>query len=346
MPRKLATIRRITGINPIPGKDLIEQYSLGGWLVVDQKGAHQIGDLVVYIEPDSWVPLELAPFLERYNKIGEFNGVRGSKLRTIRLGGAVSQGLIMRIMAAPLPNTIYTDGEDVSELLGIQLWEPPPPNSADAKGPFPSFLIKTDQERIQNCFAELAALPPETTFEVTEKLEGQSYTAYIKDGVFGVCSRGLELKLDKDSVWKQVADRYRLEEKLRTLGRNLAIQGEQVGPGINGNIYGLTEPRLYVFDIFDIDKFEYLLPDEARVTADELGLDYVPIVAFDDLRAWMSTESLLEFADKQKSRLAPVLAEGFVFKSNTAPRFSFKAVSNTYLLRDKKATPWPVKEQP
>jgi len=343
MSRKLATIRRVTGINPIPGKDRIEQYSLGGWLVVDPKGAHQVGDLVIYVEPDSWVPLELAPILEQYNKIGEYNGVKGSKLRTIRLGGAVSQGLILPVGTAQMED--QNEGTDVSESLGIQLWEPPPPNRADAKGPFPSFIVKTDQERIQNCFAELAALPTNTTFEVTEKLEGQSYTAYIKDGVFGVCSRNLELKLDKDSVWKQTADTYKLEEKLRALGRNIAIQGEQVGPGINGNIYGLLAPRLYVFDVFDIDRFEYLEPDQARAACTILGLEYVPVLAEDyPIYRLGGVEGILKSAEDE-SVIDAVLREGLVFKSNNTPRFSFKAVSNAYLLRDKKPTPWPLKEQ-
>ena len=94
------------------------------------------------------------------------------------------------------------------------------------------------------------------TFEVTEKLEGQSFTAFLWDGVFGVCSRNLQLKTDEPSTWLSTAEKHGLEEKLRRrfeeTGEQLAFQGEQVGPGIEGNIYQFDSVRLYVYDVFDI----------------------------------------------------------------------------------------------
>jgi ATP-dependent RNA circularization protein (DNA/RNA ligase family) len=52
------------------------------------------------------------------------------------------------------------------------------------------------------------------------------------------------------------------ENKLKATGRNLAIQGEIVGSGIQGNQYKLNSHQLFVFSIYDIDKGTYLPPSE------------------------------------------------------------------------------------
>jgi RNA ligase (TIGR02306 family) len=60
--RKLASIRVIDSIDPIVGADAIEVATVGGWKIVVKKGEFAVGDLAVYLEIDSWVPTELAPF--------------------------------------------------------------------------------------------------------------------------------------------------------------------------------------------------------------------------------------------------------------------------------------------
>ena len=79
MTRKLATIRRIDEIRPIEGADAIEAAVVGGWVVVVKKCEFKAGDLAVYLEIDSWVPNELAPFLSKGNDPREYNGVRGER---------------------------------------------------------------------------------------------------------------------------------------------------------------------------------------------------------------------------------------------------------------------------
>lgn len=63
--RKLATIRKIDNIRPIVDADAIEAAVVGGWTVVVKKDEFKVGDLAVYLEIDSWVPHELAPFLSK-----------------------------------------------------------------------------------------------------------------------------------------------------------------------------------------------------------------------------------------------------------------------------------------
>jgi RNA ligase (TIGR02306 family) len=93
--RKMATIRKIDDIRPIEGADAIECAVVGGWQVVVKKGEYNVGDLAVYLEIDSFVPHELAPFLSKGQEPREFNGVKGERLRTVKLRGVTSQGLLL-----------------------------------------------------------------------------------------------------------------------------------------------------------------------------------------------------------------------------------------------------------
>ena len=93
--RKLATIRKIDSLTPIEGADKIELATVGGWKVVAQKGLYNVGDLAVYFEIDSWIPETLAPFLVKGKEARVFEGVAGERLKTIKLRGQISQGLLM-----------------------------------------------------------------------------------------------------------------------------------------------------------------------------------------------------------------------------------------------------------
>ena len=246
--RKLATIRRITEINPIEGADLIEAISIGGWTVVAQKAmGYKVNDLVVYLEIDAFVPTEVAPFLTQEGKEPkEYLGIKGERLRTKKLKGVVSQGLLLPLESVsdnPLFNAemLFYEGSDVTSLLGIVKWNPPQEfRSADAKGTFPSFIPKTDQERIQNLSREFDKYKEAAElWEITEKLDGSSMTVFFKDGNVGVCSRNLELKEDIDNTfWGCAVDSGAVDE-LKKFQQELALQGELIGPGIQGNKYNL-----------------------------------------------------------------------------------------------------------
>ena len=93
--RKLASIRKISGVEVIPEAEKICAYVVDGWKIVDAKGKYEVGELVVMLEIDSWVPHELAPFLSKGQEPRVYNGVKGERLRTIKLRGQVSQGLLL-----------------------------------------------------------------------------------------------------------------------------------------------------------------------------------------------------------------------------------------------------------
>lgn len=340
--RKLATIRKIDALTPITGADAIECAQVGGWKVVVKKDEYTIGDLVVYIEIDSWVPHTLAPFLSKGNYPRVYNAVEGERLRTVKLRGQVSQGLLLPLEIKmsgnllPVTRQCVLEGEDVSEALGIQKWEPPLEfMSSDAKGAFPSRIPKTDQERIQNLSSELAEwMTQDLTWEVTEKLEGSSMTAYLIDGEFGVCSRNLNLKPNPDATFWKTAIEAKLEAILIASGKEYALQGELIGEGIQGNIYKLNGTEFHIYDIYDVRNGKYLMPVERMAFVKLHGLKHVPVLSIDKDLGIGTIDELLSWAEDKSKLNANQEREGIVFKCNEKD-VSFKAISNRYLLKSK-----------
>ena len=340
--RKMATIRKIDELRPIVGADAIECAIVGGWTCVVKKGEYTVGDLAVYLEIDSWVPTELAPFLSKGKEPRVFGGIKGERLRTVKLRGQLSQGLLLSLGVLPANddfNGAWTEGEDVSELLGIVKWEMPmnAQLAGMARGNFPSVIPKTDQERVQNLKGEIAqAITDGLNFEVTEKLEGSSMTVYLIDGVFGVCSRNLDLKETEDNTFWQVARRDGIEAKMRAslLGGDFAIQGELIGPGIQGNIYKLSKPEFWVFDVYNISGGFYMNPAPRREFIKVMGLLHVPVMStYEDLGVG-TMEELLTWAEGPSALTLSQEREGIVFKQVNGG-MTFKAISNKYLLGEK-----------
>ena len=262
-----------------------------------------------------------------------FEEVEGERLRTIKLRGQISQGLLM-----PLPEINkffevpphFSENEDVTEILGVKKWEKaiPAQLSGLVKGNFPTQIPKTDQERVQNLKKEIEACQG-AVYEVTEKLEGSSMTCYKIDGVFGVCSRNLDLKRDENNSFWKVAIDLDIENKM-SFSDNFAIQGELIGPGVQGNIYGLTKLEFRVFDIYDIKEGCYMNPSDRKYVIDGMGLDHVPVIT-NEFKLQHSIDELLAMAE-YKSELANVEREGIVFKEVNGG-MTFKAISNKYLLK-------------
>jgi RNA ligase (TIGR02306 family) len=327
--RKLATIQKIKALEAIENADAIEKATVLGWELVVKKGEFQVGDWCVYCEIDSLFP-EKQQF--------EFLKPRGMRIRTVRLRGQISQGICFPLSILPA-DTLIVEGKDVSEVLGITKYEALIPASLAgvAKGLFPSFIPKTDETRVQVLQEVLDNYKNEVCY-VTEKLDGSSVTYFVKDGEFGVCSRNLELlESAENSLWK-VAKELKIEEKLKSLHGNFAIQGEIIGEGIQGNLYKLRGQSVHFFNVFDIDTYTFLGFIPFQETMKNLALPTVPIVETDFL---LSNEihALVE-KSKAKSVLNPnVWREGIVIRPLTEKRdtalgrVSFKAINPEFLLK-------------
>jgi RNA ligase (TIGR02306 family) len=338
--RKMATIRRINAIDPIAGADAIEVATVDGWKVVIKKGEFKVGDRAVYCEIDCWIPTKLAPFLSKGKEPREYMGVKGERLRTVKLRGQLSQGLLLNLDDVLSFTNSFKDGDDVSEVLNIGKWEMQVPAqlAGQVKGNFPTAIPKTDQERVQNLIEEInLAVILGHQFEVTEKLEGSSMTVYLIDGEFGVCSRNLDLKETEGNAFWSTARKDRIEEKLRNNGiNNIAIQGELVGPGVQGNIYKLIKPEFRVFDVYDIENGCYLNPDIRRKLIKDLDLLHVPVLLVDKDLGVGSIDEILQWAEglSVMGDITGPQREGLVFKQ-TNGGMTFKAVSNSYLIGEK-----------
>jgi RNA ligase (TIGR02306 family) len=336
MERKLASIRRISDIQEIPGADMIELAIVDGWKVVVAKNVgHKVGDMVVYCEIDSFLPIrEEFEFLRKssYKKMGDQEGFR---LKTIKLRGQVSQGLILPLKDLQLSNKdLLREGMDVTSELGIVKYEPPIPAelAGKVKGLFPSFIRKTDEERIQNLATEYEEMKKHTYY-VTEKLDGSSATFYFNNGEFGVCSRNLELLETEGNTFWKVARELDLENKLREYGFNLSIQGELIGEGIQGNPYKIKGQTVRFFNLFDIDLQEYHSLSVFKETMKVLGLETVPVLDI-NFHLPETIDKLLLMADG-KSELNPNFdREGVVIRSLDR-KISFKVISNKFLLNEK-----------
>ena len=341
MERKLATIKKITDINPIEGADKIELVTVGGWKVVVAKDVgHKVGDLVVYCEIDSFLPIrEEFEFLRKssYKKMSD--GTEGFRLKTSKLRGQISNGLILPIVVLNPPDTnIYItpfEGLDVTEMLEIVKYEPPIPAelAGKVKGLFPSFLRKTDEERIQNLTSEYEEwkIQSKHKFYVTEKLDGSSTTYYIKDGVFGVCSRNLELLETEGNTFWKVARELDLENKMKSLGKNISIQAELIGESVQGNPYKIKGQTIRCFNLFNIDTQEYSSLTDFKDTVEMLGLETVPVLNT-NFKLPDTIDELLKFADS-KSELNPDYdREGVVIRTLDR-KISFKVISNKFLLK-------------
>jgi RNA ligase (TIGR02306 family) len=411
--RKLASLRTVEAIEPIEGADVIELAVVGGWKVVTKKGEFKIGDLCVYIEIDAFLCDGVPAWQFLVDKQSQiFNGVKGHKLRTIKLRGQISQGLILPTSAFPILQLLLTEemskhnlGQvtnlpldlqeelsnlryglyeyeahvspqdlNLNKLLNVVKWEPmlSAQLSGLAAGLFPSFLRKTDQERAQNLRAEIfdfedRVIPsnpefnraeiissgkgdPNAQYEVTLKLDGSSMTVFARKDKdtgeiqSGVCSRNLEFKVDESNAGNSFirvaieSNLLAVVQRLAHSGVEIAVQGELVGPGIQGNQDQLHTHEFYVFDIregcylsatYRKTMFEQILSDGAKIK-------HVPVLhSSANLKSDLHIETmdqLLAYADGPG--LNSSRREGLVFK-RTDGQFSFKVISNAFLSKQK-----------
>jgi RNA ligase (TIGR02306 family) len=333
--RKLASIQTILSLSPIVGADAILLAKVLGWELVVKKTEFQVGDRCVFFEIDSVLPI--AQWNDHLRK--EPN--KPLRIKTIRLRGQLSQGLAMPLSI--IPTGEYEIGTDVTTLVGVTKYEPVVPAhlSGMAKGNFPAFLHKTDETRLQSEPKVLdEAISKGLVLVGTLKMDGTSFTAYRRDDEFGVCSRNLDLKETEGNAHWRMARKLKLEEILRSEPHNLSIQGEIVGPSIQANRLGLSESKLYLFNLFDIDTGKYLSHTELSAFAEKHMLNMVPTVYrldFGGVVGPRDVNHLLNIANNLNYDNGTP-AEGIVWRSMCETysdvikgRMSFKTISNRFL---------------
>ena len=362
--RHLATIRRIKELRPIPNADKIEVAIIDGWqVIVNKSDGFRVGGLVVYVEIDSVLP-------DR----PEFEFMRKYKFRvkTIKLRGQVSQGLVLPLSILKDDPYTRTLGDDVTDVLGITKYDPEAArekvwwhklavhnkvvfpwwlkpfkrikfirnwwiNKHKTITDFPDFIKKTDEERIQNMPILFDQIKHgEIPLTVTEKMDGTSATYFLKDGKFGVCSRNKWLLKEDDSPYWQVANQYHIEEFLRniTKGFNLVVlQGEIIGAGIQKNKYHLSGLMFMPFNlIFDGKRCDYQTMKEWMEMS---TMDCVPLLEKSLVLpdAW-EIQDIVEYS-KGRSLYRDIKEqrEGIVCR-NEHHHISFKVINPDFLLKE------------
>lgn len=306
---KLASIESVS-ISPHPNADKLELARVLGWQCVVRKGEFKTGDLAVFVAPDTILPK--APWSE-FLSDGKDAPIR---LRPAKLRGEFSQGLLLPLGVLPEPSRYWHVGADVGAELGVRKYEKEMPAqlSGEAAGPFPSWIAcRTDEDNYQAVPEQLAAVLVRQPLYISTKLDGSSMTVVVEHGkVTHVCSRNIDLKpSDTNAFW--IAARPVVEKA--NPDDHFVIQGELMGPGIQGNQLGLLSPTLYVFQIRDLDSGGYMCAWDTAWCINRLGLLHVPVIrgGFEADDAVFTAESLQELADNAKlDNGAP--AEGIVVR--------------------------------
>jgi RNA ligase (TIGR02306 family) len=180
---------------------------------------------------------------------------------------------------------------------------------------------------------------------MTEKIDGQSASYFVTrhNGAwfgpkytFGVCSRNIYLKTKHSCTWWNVAAQFDIENKLLSIGKDICIQGEIVGEGVQGNKYGLKGLDFYVFNVWDIATQSYYTYSDMVVLCNSLSLKTVPII--NDRVTLPATIPEIVDMSKGKSVLnTKVHREGIVVRTmanmpNGEP-VSFKCINPDFLLK-------------
>ena len=364
MSRKLVSVQKVKAIKPIEGADRIEVVQVLNWDCVASKGEYKVGDMVIYFEIDSLLP-----------DIPAFEFLRGSswsqklnkyKIRTHKFRGQISQGLIIpvrqlteiynQINKSAFSSIDYDEGDDLTELLKIEKYEPPVSN-----GPLGDiinhewYVPKTDEERIQVCAENVLSeyiKSEQGDWYESVKLDGTSCTAGLFEDAFLIGGRNQWYK--DENMYTTTVKKYITEEKLRayheTTGMYVVFQGELCGPGIQCNRLGLKEKDWFIFNVFtsDTGKMDsYTKCDLLNMLniCEYFGLKTVPLIPSEAKFDFKTTtdidetvENLLKYVDSIKYRTffddaSPnQIAEGAVFRMNDMS-YSFKVISNKFLLK-------------
>jgi RNA ligase (TIGR02306 family) len=323
---KLATIELIAELKPHPNADRLELATVLGWQTIVRKGEFTAGEKIVFVPIDTILPK--APWSEFL--ADKKNPDKPIRLKTIKLRGQFSQGLALPLTVLPECVRTWHPGADVGGELGIKKFEKeiPAQLSGIAKGNFPRHLApKTDED---NALSNPSLVDEVLQYPVTitQKLDGSSCTIIVKDGAIEhVCSRNLSLvESETNSFW-------RAARKLKLADFSGVIQGELMGPGIQGNQLELLEPELYVFQIRD--DVGWCAQAELDGLCERLGAKAVPVI--ESYEILHLTLDMLQFLADAQVLPNGKPAEGIVVRP-TEPRdyvgegrpLGFKLINRNY----------------
>lgn len=370
--RKLASVQTISEIKTHPNADSLELAIILGWQVAVVKDSFKVGDKVVYMEVDSILPPkpEFEFLASKKYRIKTIR-LRGERSEGIVFGMEILPKGTYEVgddVTELLGVTKYLTPQERREVevkkkkpkgffqkvlkffglyntsLGYKLrglvfpdWEW-----------FPSYVSKTDETRVQN---NPRVLSDGLEYFITEKIEGTSVTYGIDEkNNITTSTRNYVItpkRIKTDPSLQRYIDvigPYCVYESLQMWkeffgAKTLALQGEMVGPGISGNIYGLTEDDFYLFNLV-IDGKKYSVHGH-KASYINNAIKRVPVLGTFKADGKSTVDSILEAATFTSTieGTKETLAEGMVLRAFNAEEqvvSSFKVVSPEYLLKKEK----------
>lgn len=352
MSRKLASIQKIWKIEPIEGADRLELAHVLGWQIVIKKDQFKEGDDAVYFEIDSFLPIRPEFEFLRANSYKKTDLMgEGFKLRTLKLRGQISQGLLMPMSEFPeLTEAIYHVGDDVTDILGVRKWEieERATTGGTIMGELPYDVPHTDETRVQEN-PDLIQAFAGLEYYISTKMDGSSHSVSIDENGFHVTGHNFEYKDDDTSSFYRLVKERGYKEKMELLMdryeyqgeaiKTLTIQGELCAPGIQKNRLKLAKPEWYVFTVRINGKRAGLTV--MRNVCDALDMLTVPIeeVGYDLPARYPTVEALLERADGEypnggKKEGIVIRPTEPVFSPLISASLSMKVLNNKYLLKN------------
>lgn len=381
--RKLARVVKIDTIIQIEGAERIELAMIGGWQVVVKKGLYQPGSLAVYFEVDSMLPTDLPCFSDLTNisskLLFEVNGRPYARIKTAKMMKQLSQGYCLPLSEVPAGIAIPDVDGDMTKFLGVIKYEKAEEKSLNNTGgnvtqktrTFPSFIPKTDQNRVQNIVPRfMQAVENGEVFEKSFKLDGSSLTAWIKDGKLGVASRNVAFNpVSEKRTFIETLKHYLVDQ---VWNKGMSFSRAKWEPVIPANDNAFTKMAYGAGLIIMLQEF-YATTGRSIAIQGEMvgpsiqknfeGVKQNEFFVFDiydiDEKKYLLPEERQDIIAKYSLRSVPVegigpllntvsetiadadgpsglngkYREGFVYKSLTRD-FSFKVISNRYLLKE------------
>jgi RNA ligase (TIGR02306 family) len=358
-------IARINEIKEIPGADNIEVGIIGGWNCIIKKGDYKVGDLVGIATTDAVIPQGLSDAMNVTNYLR-----KGQRVRTVKLRGVYSECLVIPNQFLPIGYNL--EGKDLMEDLKIFKYEPPAvqvqlssgrkikyhqnpnftvyykfPNLKNVSGMFIIGDIVEITRKIHGTNARYGIVKKRklSIWDKVKRFFGDEWVDY--EFVYG--SHNVEKGSDSQGfydtdVWREVADKYQIKDKLwhlakvlgsvQDIGSGIIIYGEVYGPGIQKNYdYGLKELEFAMFDI-SING-EYQRAETAKTYADspQLNLPYVPVLHY----GFWSQEIQDKFTFNNFIEGTKVPHEGIVIKDSSGKREKVaKVINPDYLIYGEK----------
>ena len=316
------TVEKISKVMDHPNADRLSlsQVESMAFQFVTGKNQFQVGDLVIYIPIDSLLPKEL---LEKLNLVGKLSGVDKNRVKSLRLRGQISQGIVAEASRFLTEDQMKLSSEEITSILGVTKYEAPVQISTSGiltglPDGYSTYDIE-GADRYQFIIDEMMDMD----VVVTEKMEGTNLSAGKSDQGLFVNQRNNSI-VEKDDVvnsYWDVARKSGLLDKVQVMETsNIGVYAEFCGPKIQDNIYGLKQHTLFVFDIKE--NFNWLSFEDFKKRVQELGVQMAPVIFEGKLRDFLAGRSVQEASNGPSVVNPATLREGIVIKPREEKRHS------------------------